>query len=172
MPTGVYARKQRSIAERFWPKVRKAGPDDCWIWTGSQTPSGYGQIGRGSRGCGQLQAHRVSWELANGPIPDGLWVLHKCDNPPCVNPSHLFIGTRADNMRDCASKRRLLAQANPSRLARGSRHGKAKITERDAIGIRSRLHAGESQSAIARSLGVSVALVHFIANGRTWKHVQ
>lgn len=80
------------VEDRFWSNVDRTG--DCWIWIGSRLPSGYGRIG------GRGYAHRVSWALANGPIPAGMCILHRCDNPPCVNPSHLWIGTVADNMHD------------------------------------------------------------------------
>ena len=94
------APKPRSLAERFWPKVHK-GPT-CWIWNAYTDKLGYGYIGAGGWHGGKLCAHRVAWELTRGPIPDGLWVLHKCNNPPCVNPDHLYLGTQADNMRDAA----------------------------------------------------------------------
>lgn len=90
------------LAEQFWERVPVAGPDQCWEWMGAKTGrDGYGRVG------GQ-RAHRVSWEIANGrPIPEGLIVLHSCDNPPCVNPRHLSVGTNTDNMRDASAKGRL-----------------------------------------------------------------
>jgi hypothetical protein len=92
------------IETRLWEKVQKEPNGGCWLWTGGTTNGGYGVIGVGR---GRLhRAHRISWEIANGPIPDGLKVLHRCDNPPCVNPAHLFLGTQVDNMRDCAAKGR------------------------------------------------------------------
>lgn len=93
------------MEERFWAKVDQNG--DCWEWMASRLPRGYGLFtphGRGSRSY----AHRTSWEIHFGPIPAGLWVLHHCDNPSCVRPSHLFLGTRADNMNDAANKSRLV----------------------------------------------------------------
>lgn len=95
---------RRSFEERLWEKVDKAG--DCWVWTAGRNPKGYGRIGRGGRGEGVVLAHRAVWELANGPVPEGLFVLHRCDNPPCVRPNHLFLGTKADNNQDMASKGR------------------------------------------------------------------
>ena len=86
--------------ERF--TVRGPG---CWGWIGA-TSSGYGRLGRGGRGEGLVYAHRLSWELRNGPIPEGMCVLHRCDNPPCSNPDHLFLGTKADNNRDMSVKGR------------------------------------------------------------------
>jgi hypothetical protein len=104
--------KPRPIAERFWPKVDRNGPNGCWVWTGSLGAKGYGRIGSGARGAPTLLAHRVAWGFKHGPIPDGLFVCHKCDNPPCVNPEHLFLGTNRDNILDCMSKGRHVKSAN------------------------------------------------------------
>ena len=102
----------RNLEERFWPKVNKDGPihptlgTRCWLWTAGTNGHGYGAFhpGPGRRGMGK--AHRISWTIANGPIPDGLGVLHRCDNPPCVNPAHLFLGTDQENHRDMDAKGR------------------------------------------------------------------
>lgn len=91
------------VEQRFWAKVKR-GPD-CWLWTGATT-RGYGHIKRGPANAGTAQATHLSWEIHNGPIPDGLMVLHHCDNPPCVNPEHLYLGTHKDNMRDRAVRGR------------------------------------------------------------------
>jgi hypothetical protein len=108
-PTIVFP--HRPLAERFWPKVVKS--DGCWLWVGAKFERGYGCIvAGGPRINGRpaerrhLYAHRVSYELSVGPIPDGLYVCHHCDNPPCVNPSHLFLGTATDNNRDREAKGR------------------------------------------------------------------
>ena len=99
------------VKDRFWGKVEKNGPvpehrpglGRCWIWLGARIENDYGVVRVNGKNNG---AHRISWELTNGPIPEGLWALHHCDNPPCVNPSHLFLGTNTDNQRDCVSKGR------------------------------------------------------------------
>src|ERR1700756_2891954 len=108
------------VEDRFWAKVAK-GPG-CWEWQGKRHYKGYGHFtvrGQGRRRT--LKAHRVSWELANGPIPEGLHVLHSCDNPPCVNPDHLFLGTDMDNVHDRDAKGR--------RNVAGSRSWKAQLVE-------------------------------------------
>lgn len=130
----LYSRST-TLSERFWPLVDKNGPAPahcpelgaCWVWTRSKHTFGYGKIGINYKTFG---THCVAWELTYGPIPDGQWVLHKCDNPPCVRPDHLFLGTQADNMADRDAKHRLptgdahWSRRNPERVARGLRSGK------------------------------------------------
>ncbi|RPJ19493.1 MAG: HNH endonuclease, partial [Planctomycetaceae bacterium] len=117
----------RALAERFWEKVRKT--DGCWEWTAFLV-HGYGQFQR-SRAIGPQRAHRVSWELHNGPIPAGMCVCHRCDNRRCVRPDHLFLGTYADNSADMIRK---------GRARKGSRPGQAnhmsKLTDADVARIR------------------------------------
>jgi HNH endonuclease/Helix-turn-helix domain len=125
--------RKRTIAI-FWGHVAKS--DGCWEWTGIRTVAGYGRCGKGG-----VRAHRVSYELTYGPIPDMMHVLHRCDNPPCVNPNHLFLGAQADNMRDMAQKGR----------ARG---GAAAGLDSAAVETARALHAsGMSFSAIATRVG-------------------
>jgi hypothetical protein len=92
-----------TLADRFWSKVDKSGPNGCWVWTASCHPHGHGQF---SLHGVPVKSHRLSYEWANGPIPPDRGVLHHCDNPPCVNPDHLYLGTQADNDRDMAVRRR------------------------------------------------------------------
>lgn len=104
----------QSIEDRFWAMVLKT--ESCWLWQGYMNPKGYGLIST-KRGSRPLQTHRVSYEIHYGPIPDGLWVLHKCDNQQCVNPEHLFLGTAHDNTADMIAKERGHWQRNaPSKL--------------------------------------------------------
>ena len=117
----------RLLATRFWEKVKKS--DDCWVWTAAIDKCGYGYIGLGP-GKGMGKAHRVSWQLHKGGIPEGLCVLHKCDNPSCVNPEHLFLGTQKDNAVDRELKGRgnqpvgdkHWTHKHPERLKRGDAH--------------------------------------------------
>ena len=149
------ARPRVSLEQRFWEKVDKRGPDDCWEWQGVKV-YGYGQI-RGD--TVMLYAHRVSWELANGPIPEDKCVLHLYDNRSCVNPRHLWIGTKADNTHDMVQK---------CRSARGERNGISKLTEQDVHEIRQMLSCGISQRVIAKKYGVDKATISLINTGETW----
>jgi len=135
--------------------------DRCWEWPGRRNDNGYGLITPGRAGQA-LRAHRVSWELLRGPIPKGYCVLHRCDNPPCVNPRHLFVGTMGDNNRDMFEKQR---------AAVGIRQPGAKLTDEAVRTIRVRKRAGHTQREIARDLGVSEGIVSEILSGKRWHHV-
>ena len=93
------------VEERYWRYCRPS-EYGCWDWVGARDTFGYGVIGRGGRGRGHTGAHRVSWQIHRGPIPPGMYVLHRCDNPPCSNPAHLFLGTHRDNVADMVAKGR------------------------------------------------------------------
>lgn len=143
----------------FWPKVEKT--DSCWLWRGEITKDGYGRTGAKKDGSTR-GAHRIAWELTNGPIPDGLFVLHKCDNPPCVRPEHLFLGTQADNRRDCVAK---------GRQPRGSAARKSSLTEEDVVEIRQRHESGETATSLGACFGVTRANIGYIVKRKTWTHV-
>lgn len=115
----------RSVQERFWAKVLKRGPDDCWDWQGAKHPRGYGRFHFQHKNC---LAHRVAWLLTHGKVPQELCICHSCDNPPCCNPNHLWAGTDAENSADMLCKHR--HRINP-RL--GEKHGMAKLTEEQIL---------------------------------------
>jgi len=163
---GFRGRKERlpkqsdysSPEEFFWSQVDKSG--ECWIWTGQIIYRGYGRLT--FNGKSQL-AHRVAYSLIRGPIPDGMFVCHHCDNPPCVNPNHLFAGTHLDNMGDAANK---------GRMPRGERNTNAKLTPELVIEMRSRYANGETNiSGLAREYKVDFQTADPAIFGRTWKHV-
>ena len=117
---------QLTIEDRFWKKVEPEPNSGCWLWMGTQDR--YGQFRIGGRNGHQVGAHRVAWMLANGLIPMGVHVLHRCDIPTCVNPSHLFLGTRKDNMQDAARKGRLGPQSQKRKIcARGHPLGDSNV---------------------------------------------
>lgn len=158
-------RETRPVAERFWEKVDRRRISECWPWTAKASHKyGYGMIATDAQ-RGPIYAHRLSYELHYGPIPDGLHVLHSCDNPPCVNPTHLFLGTHVDNMEDCARKGRALS---PS----GEAHRSAKLTEDRVLAIRaaSTGRRGE-QVELAHRYGVTRMTICQILKRQTWKHI-
>lgn len=152
----------RSVEERFWEKVERRKPDECWPWLGS-TAGGYGRLFSMEDGQRKVvAASRLSYEIANGLIPKGMEVLHECDNPPCVNPKHLHLGTHADNMKEASERRRF------KNHVRGSRHHNAVLTPAKARAVRRRRVAGESLRSIAASYGVSKTTVQRVLKGVTW----
>ena len=147
-----------SLEDRYWRKVIR-NAEGCWGWSGSST-SGYkyGVLKIGPRGASrQMLAHRVSWEIHFGPIPDGLNVCHKCDNPPCTRPDHLFTGDDAANMRDRDMK---------------GRHGTAKLNPDAVRAIRTRAATGERLASIAADFAVSVGVISEVARRISWQHVE
>lgn len=147
-----------SLFERFAAKVAFRSDDGCWLWTGSIDSCGYGRIKVKRR---TDSAHRVSWQIANGAIPIDLEVCHKCDTPACVRPSHLFLGTHAENIADRDRKGRRVAP-------RGEQHGRAKLTAEQVAEIRRRRAAGESERALGRAFGVHGRQIRRIALGEQW----
>lgn len=160
------------LAERFWIRVAKS--DGCWTWTGFRDSRGYGGISETiNKRRRFIGAHRAAWELTHGPIPEGMHVCHRCDNPPCVNPEHLFLGTPADNIRDMVSKgRQARGAAFAGRIApSGEQHHNARLREADVAEIRRLAAAGWRQKDIASGLGFSTKVVNDVVLRKSWRHV-
>lgn len=150
-------RLKPSDVERFTGLVRYAKADSCWEFAGALNSDGYGSFGMGGKVIG---SHRAAWIFAKGKIPAGKHVLHRCDNPSCCNPNHLFLGSHIDNMRDRRAK---------DRIPRGECAGNAKLTEAQVREIRS---ASGAQRAIGRRYGISGPQVHMIRSRKSWAHVK
>lgn len=150
------------LRQRFWAKVKRGKANECWEWLASTYGNGYGRV----KVEGRVEsAHRIVWSLTHGPIPDGLCVLHKCDNPGCVNPYHLFLGTHADNMADMKKKHRGRGQLKPGEL-----HLCAKLTLRQVKTIRKEgSKPGVTQTALATAFSVSQSHISRIILGRRWQ---
>jgi hypothetical protein len=155
---------------RFWASVDRSGGDSaCWLWTGGRARGGYGRLWVNGK---TTVAHRFSYELHNGPVTDGLVVMHRCDNPPCCNPAHLTVGTNADNTADMVAKGRA-PKGNPDALeiARplGEKHHNAKLTMQSAQEIvRLYQQGGSSMRSLADRYGVQAMSVCKVIHGKTW----
>jgi hypothetical protein len=152
-----------SHVSRFWDRVPAS--DGCWEWQGTRATDGYGVFWDGTR---QVRAHRYSWELHNGPIPPGLNVCHHCDNPPCVNPAHLFVGTHADNVADKMSKGRHRS-GKPDQW--GERNPAARLTAAQVAEIKALALAGYTTMELAPRYGVTFSNIAMILRGLTWAGV-
>lgn len=145
----------------FWSKVKRGAADECWEFQGPRHDRDrYGMFSVKNR---IRRAHRVAYELGRGPIPESLCVLHECDNPPCCNPAHLFLGTKKRNMEDAKSKKR---------HAYGSRHGRAVLNEDQVHTMRKQYAVGVYMESLARELNLHSITVMRAITGQTWKHVK
>jgi len=164
---GFNGNNSRPLEERLWASIEKRGPNECWEWTKKSRLDGYGWIGL--RNGKHKLAHRVAWELTNGPIPEsdsyhGTVVMHLCDNRLCCNPAHLRLGTQADNVRDMREKGRNVDL--PRRV--GTDHPRAKINPEIVRAIRDRSNTVKRLNEL---YGVNKAMVDNVRKGRTWSHV-
>lgn len=160
----------KTVEERFWSKVDKVSSrvkykgTRCWVWTACKHERGYGLFRIKSK---KEYAHRISYEMAYGPITDSLYVCHHCDNPPCVNSEHLFLGTQKDNMKDASNKKRVIG--SKCSMNKGSENNQAKLTETQVVSIikDTRIHR-----KIAKDYKVNRSTISFIKRGDTWKHIK
>lgn len=166
MIVGISGKRGESLRRRFFDKVEYVDGSDCWYWMGAVNEHGYGVIGLGPRGAGLIKAHRLSWLIHRGPIPDGALVCHSCDNPQCVNSNHLFLGSQKDNMRDCANKGRTVIPH-----VQGETVGNHKLDEDQVLHIRLLAAKGYSQRHIAAMFGVTHTNVGYVVRRKTWSHI-
>ena len=145
------------VVERFWKRVNKT--ETCWLWTGALNSSGYGSIRDYYR---EVRVHRYSYELHYGPIPNGMFVCHHCDNPACVNPDHLFLGTNLDNVKDKINK-------NRSESTVGILNGRAKLTPLHVMVIREAALLGYPQKDIGKYF--KIKNISSIITRKTWNHI-
>ncbi len=151
------------LIKRFQRYIGMPTESGCIIWTGHKNNHGYGSIGSESQKGRMLLAHRVSYEIAHGPISDSIMVLHSCDNPSCVNPDHLFLGTQADNIADMVSK---------GRGPNGTKAWNSKLTDNDILEIRNRYASGGvTQRTLSDEFGISQSRICWIIKRKSWKHI-
>jgi len=137
--------------------------DECWEWQGATNASGYGEIQRGARSAGKTSTHRLAHEIFIGPVPPDHKVCHRCDNPPCCNPAHLFTGTQATNMQDAVSK---------GRTAIGVEHGLARLNDQKVAEIRAKYRPYvHSMRLLGEEYGVAEGTIKAVISGKTWRHV-
>ena len=161
--------------KRFWKRIDKARGAPCWLWTGACSSFGHGHIKIAGKLVG---THRVSWLIHKGDIPNGLCVLHKCDVPACTRPSHLFLGTKADNIRDMEAKGRRIpisgerhrVRLHPE-LVRGESNGRARLNAAQVIEIRAKSDK-TTIAEIAREYGMSEGAIRHIVKRRHWSHIK
>jgi hypothetical protein len=158
-------KQQPDFLDRFWSKVDRRGPDDCWEWTGARAAKGYGRMATHTKGRqAAIGAHRFSYLIHFGPIPPGLFACHTCDNPPCVNPAHLWAGTVQENADDMMAKGRWRPGVHPPQPYRP--HG--KLSARVGA-IRTEYFAGDTQVQLAERYHVSQVSVSKIVRGETYR---
>lgn len=157
----------KTTEERFWEKVIMGGVDDCWEWRAGLGVMGYGQfsVSIGNSRSKNKMAHRMSWELEYGEVPESLQVLHKCDNRKCVNPNHLFLGTQQDNMDDMIQKNRCVRKM-------GESNHRSKLKEGDVREIRRLCSWGVPQRFIMKKFGISSGTVSRISTRHLWSHID
>jgi hypothetical protein len=153
-----------TFEDLFWSKIDVRGEDECWEWQGGRDWRGYGA---GYKDRKHIRAHRVAYELLVGPVPNDLEVCHKCDNPPCCNPAHLFLGTHKENMYDMLDKGR-----HSFVLFQGEDHGNAKLTDEQIAEIRTMYEqGGVRQVDLASRFGVSQRCISLIVRREAWTHI-
>lgn len=157
----------KTYIERFWEKVEIGEAGDCWEWTAYKTKKGYGRF---QLSGSPERAHRVAWALTFGPVPDGLFVCHHCDNPGCVNPAHLFIGTNSDNQLDSVCKGRHKGWRGMRTSMEGTNNGQAKLIESDVLEIRRlAIETSLNNCEISKRFPVGEQQIGRIINRKRWK---
>lgn len=163
-----------SRVERFWSRVSRQ-ESGCWLWTGWRDRDGYGRLKWRGR---KIRAHRLAYELHNGPVASTLQVCHSCDVPACVNPAHLWVGTNRDNVADSIAKDRWTtgdrngSRTKPASRPRGARHYNARLTPTDVQAIRAAAAAGAPKRELAEHYGLVLSHVYRIVKGEKWRSIQ